>query len=678
MRPVRRLIWLGLTLAVGAGVLLGVAGAATPTVSWTQLSPSVSPTARWSSAVATRGNGDVVLFGGTLTFNPSAVVTDETWVWDGANWSQPALSTRPAPRTTATMARDKNGKLVLFGGFILNSGTPVDYGDTWLWDGSSWSQASPLTSPPARSSAAMATDRNGNVVLYGGYGASGILSDTWLWDGSNWTQLSPASSPGPRGAASMARDKNGNLVLFGGRDDFGSARGDTWLWDGTNWTQPAPSNGPTARTDYAVAADAQGNVVLFGGSNPSYQNLADTWLWDGSNWTDVSPNTSPDAREWAMTTTDRSGGVSLFGGQGSAPENDSWLFTVVADRTPPVLTVPAGVTTNATGPGGAPVLFTATATDPDDAASNPVCAPASGSVFPTGTTQVNCTSTDTHGLTGTGQFTVHVKSAAEQLVDLGNAVKGVGPGRILPLTVQGAQSLVTSGHTQAACVALDTFKLEVRLFTPRLINATQSATLIASGLQIMMVLDGPCVSANLIVDPGAEAAAGGDGSTLVAAPGWTVSGNLTVVNYALGEPGGWPGPTSPGPPSRGANFFSGGPDNAGSSASQTISLAGYASQIDQATVGYDLGGWLGGFDTQNDNARCTVTFKDKNGATVGSATIGPVLAADRGNIRGFVNREQTGIVPVATRSALLQLVMTRTDGAFNDGYADNLSLVVTK
>jgi hypothetical protein len=39
-----------------------------------------------------------------------------------------------------------------------------------------------------------------------------------------------------------------------------------------------------------------------------------------------------------------------------------------------------------------------------------------------------------------------------------------------------------------------------------------------------------------------------------------------------------------------------------------------------------------------------------------------------------VSRSQA--VPPGTRQVEIKVVMTRTDGAYNDGYADNLSLVL--
>ena len=90
----------------------------------------------------------------------------------------------------------------------------------------------------------------GNVVLFGGYGKTGYinnvgyLADTWAWNGTTWTQQSPVTSPPPRESASMAYDTvTGNLVLFGGLSAGGSLA-DTWVWNGTTWTQQSPATAP--------------------------------------------------------------------------------------------------------------------------------------------------------------------------------------------------------------------------------------------------------------------------------------------------------------------------------------------------------------------------------------------------------------------------------------------------
>ena len=178
---------------------------------------------------------------------------------------------------------------------------------------------------------------------------------------------------------------------------------------------------------------------------------------------------------------------------------------------------------------------------------------------------------------------------------------------------------------------------------------------------------------NLIANGGAESGAGSSDGSVVAVPSWITTSNFTVVIY--GAPGGFPAAASPGPPDRGLNFFAGGPTNAGSTASQTIDTTADAAQIDAGQITFDLSGYLGGFSDQGDNAVLSATFLSASNLLLGSASIGPVTPDDRRDITGMLLRSTSGAVPVGTRSVNVNLQMTRLDFMYNDGYADNLSLI---
>ncbi|GAB3098369.1 HYR domain-containing protein [Lysobacter terrae] len=85
-------------------------------------------------------------------------------------------------------------------------------------------------------------------------------------------------------------------------------------------------------------------------------------------------------------------------------------FTVtVQDTTPPTLDLPANIVAEATGPSGAAVPFSASASDLVDADVTVSCLPNSGSTFALGTTTVNCTGTDDAGNSASGSFSVTVR-----------------------------------------------------------------------------------------------------------------------------------------------------------------------------------------------------------------------------------------------------------------------------
>jgi len=71
-----------------------------------------------------------------------------------------------------------------------------------------------------------------------------------------------------------------------------------------------------------------------------------------------------------------------------------------------------------------------------------------------------------------------------------------------------------------------------------------------------------------------------------------------------------------------------------------------------------------------------VSFLDGANIEIGSATLGPVTPADRGNQTGLLFREVQGFLPVGTTTINLSLSMERLNSSDNDGYADNLSFVI--
>jgi hypothetical protein len=102
----------------------------------------------------------------------------------------------------------------------------------------------------------------------------------------------------------------------------------------------------------------------------------------------------------------------------------------LVDTLPPVLTLPASITQNATRPTGAQVIYTATAADACVGTVTATCVPASRRLFPInppgGSTTVTCRATDTLGNTATGSIAVHIKGAREQMEDLRGSILGAG------------------------------------------------------------------------------------------------------------------------------------------------------------------------------------------------------------------------------------------------------------
>jgi hypothetical protein len=228
----------------------------------------------------------------TLLFGGSG--RNDTWSWDGTNWTQlhPPLS--PPPRTSASMAYDRQHETILLFGGASIAGLPLN--DTWSWNGTGWTQLYPEQAPEARCGAVMAySEARKCCVLFGGEAAADrvgrLLNDTWTWDGAQWILQAQAAShlPSARTGSMMTYDvANRQLILFGGTSG-NAIYGDTWRWTEQAWQPLSPATRPSPRAwaTMVYAASLQ-QVVLVGGSsitvNPATDGLNDAWHWNGTDW----------------------------------------------------------------------------------------------------------------------------------------------------------------------------------------------------------------------------------------------------------------------------------------------------------------------------------------------------------------------------------------------------------
>jgi hypothetical protein len=313
-----------ITKLLGLAVVMGVLAVLMPAAPALAAVHRPSPHPRQAMGMAyDTADGRVVMFGGS-----GNGYLDDTWTWDGTDWTQQHPAHAPHHRYDAAMVYDAaHRQVVLFGGFGNHY-----LGDTWTWDGTDWTQQHPAHAPSHRSGAGMAYDSaDGQVVLFGGYAGRGALhhGGTWTWDGTDWTLQHPAHEPRHRSGVGMAYDSaDGQVVLFGGHNRR-RYFGDTWTWDGTDWTQQSPVHSPAARFAHAMSAAADGQVVLFSGVAGRF--FDDTWTWDGTDWTQQSPVNSPPARHSHAMSVAADGQVVLFGGayvgrNGSTAAGDTWAW----------------------------------------------------------------------------------------------------------------------------------------------------------------------------------------------------------------------------------------------------------------------------------------------------------------------------------------------------------------
>jgi uncharacterized protein (TIGR03437 family) len=178
-----------------------------------------------------------------------------------------------------------------------------------------------------------------------------------------------------------------------------------------------------------------------------------------------------------------------------------------------------------------------------------------------------------------------------------------------------------------------------------------------------------------LVNPGANLLRNGDteegpftttGLQVVAIPGWTTTSNFTAPVYGI------PGCMSSAEGQRvggGRGYMVGGPNTAQSTATQTVSVANFSTDIDAGRRVAVLQALLSGFET--DTATARVEFLNSSGAVLGSFSIGPVSGARA----TFQLRTGVSQILPGTRNIRVTLIATRgTNDTYNDGYFDNVIL----
>jgi hypothetical protein len=108
--------------------------------------------------------------------------------WNGSAW----VSVASVPRGIVSrpyLAFDQARNVLV----LLDEGAFVPA--TWTYDGRTWTKQS--NAPPGHQRfGAFAYDPDTRtVLLFGGSDLAGTFGDTWEWNGASWTQLHPSKTP---------------------------------------------------------------------------------------------------------------------------------------------------------------------------------------------------------------------------------------------------------------------------------------------------------------------------------------------------------------------------------------------------------------------------------------------------------------------------------------------------
>ena len=206
----------------------------------------------------------------------------------------------------------------------------------------------------------------------------------------------------------------------------------------------------------------------------------------------------------------------------------------IADLSPPVITPPADVTAEATGPAGAPVTYPApSAVDLVDGPTQLSCSPAAGTTFPIAVTTVRCAATDIAGNTAHASFSVTVRDttppivvvpasfAADSTSPAGAAVTYTATatdlvdGAVVPTCSPVSGSTFPTGDTTVSCSAVDahgsqsppaTFTVHIRTASEQAANLANAVVGVGPGSSLLNQI----ANVQAAISAGASPAAIGD------------------------------------------------------------------------------------------------------------------------------------------------------------------------
>ncbi len=230
---------------------------------WTLQAVSNPPALDSPALVYDSAREECVLFGG---FGPVVGFSDQTWIWDGVAWSE-RVTPGPPGRSSFGMAFDAaRAEVVIFGG----AGGGMDLNDTWVWNGATWTIRNPPIRPSSRGSLAMAYHAGiEQVVLFGGFASpvpDDTVGDTWLWNGTSWTELAIPGPP-PRSNHQMTYDPDRDVILlWGGYNSTFQSLSDTWQFDGVQWTELSVPGSAPYTANYGLAYDHSRRRFVLRGS----------------------------------------------------------------------------------------------------------------------------------------------------------------------------------------------------------------------------------------------------------------------------------------------------------------------------------------------------------------------------------------------------------------------------
>lgn len=276
---------------------------------WQQRMPVTVPTARFGAAMAyCYANQRILMLGG----GPGLQI-DYMYEWDGVNWTDTSNNpTNPPGFTGCLISTPWNGHVIRQFSVGVQNNNYVYYNDTWDFDGSNWSQIVTPSRPGFRNVANTCEFPPRQSVLW----ANGLKltsstyppqvfgtdpmdreEDPWVLENGDWRRIPTEARRGFPIEATVYDQVLDSTVILANRDFNGPTMGQrmqTWVLEGDRMRQLSLAVNPPYRANPRMARhDGLGRIVLFGGGLYPPNGPADTWVFDGLQWVEDTFTPAP-------------------------------------------------------------------------------------------------------------------------------------------------------------------------------------------------------------------------------------------------------------------------------------------------------------------------------------------------------------------------------------------------
>ncbi len=301
-------------------------GASSGDTSWSAVSTTSAPTARYGHTAVWTGS-EMVVWGGTPD-SATFLNTGGKYNPTTDSWTATATTSAPSARAGVEVWGVWTGtEMIIWGGNDVN--TYFNTGGRYNPSTNSWTATTTTGAPTARV-AHVAVWTGSEMIVWGGNDGNTYFNTGGKYNPTtdSWTATTTTSAPTAR-YAHVAVWTGTQMIVWGGGNSSSSVNtGGKYNPSTDSWTATTTTSAPTARYNYNVTPVWTGTeMIVWGGWNgpATYFNTGGRYNPTTDSWTATSTTNAPTARQSHKAVWTGTGGVMIV--WGGTPDDVTTLNT---------------------------------------------------------------------------------------------------------------------------------------------------------------------------------------------------------------------------------------------------------------------------------------------------------------------------------------------------------------